>query len=49
MMASGGANSADTSQASRSVIRRNRPGSKAADLWNWGVEDIAKMKGPFAV
>ena len=31
------------------VVRRNRPGTKAADLWNWGIEDISKMKGPFAV
>ena len=42
-------------------LRRNRPGTKAADLWNWYIlnasqtlicreqEDIANMNGPFAV
>ncbi len=29
--------------------RRNRIGTKAADLWNWEVEDIRKMTGPLAV
>jgi len=29
-------------------LRRNRPGTKAADLWNWEQEDIANMTGPFA-
>ena len=30
-------------------LRRNRIGTKAADLWNWEVEDIRKMTGPLAV
>ena len=29
--------------------RRNRPGTKASDLWSWGMEDISRMNGPFAV
>ena len=39
----------DQAQPQKSIIRRNKPGSKGVDLWNWGVEDISKMKGPFAV
>ena len=31
------------------VVRRNRPGTKAADMWNWGLEDINKMSGAFVV
>ncbi len=31
------------------VRRRNRPGTKASDLWGWGMEDISRMNGPFAV
>ena len=31
------------------VLRRNRPGTKASDMWGWGQEDISKMTGPFAV
>ena len=34
---------------SSSVVRRNRPGTKASELWAWGQEDISKMNGPFAV
>ena len=30
-------------------LRRNRPGSKRSDLWNWPVEDYSNMTGPFAV
>ena len=30
-------------------LRRNRPGTKAADLWGWREENISTMKGPFAV
>ena len=30
-------------------MRRNRIGTKAADLWGWEVEDIKKMTGPLAV
>lgn len=29
--------------------RRNRPGTKAEDLWRWSLEDFSKMQGPFAV
>lgn len=31
------------------TLRRNRIGTKAANLWNWEVEDIKKMTGPLAV
>jgi hypothetical protein len=31
------------------VVRRNRPGTKACDMWSWGQEDISKMSGYFAV
>ena len=31
------------------IIRRNRPGTKAADLYSWAPEDFTKMKGLFAV
>jgi len=31
------------------IVRRNRPGTKAADMWNWGLEDIHKMSGAFVV
>ena len=31
------------------LIRRNRPGTKAADLYNWAPEDFNKMKGLFSV
>ena len=30
-------------------MRRNRIGTKTADLWGWEVEDIKKMTGPLAV
>jgi len=30
-------------------LRRNRPGTKADDLWSWQQEDFSKMQGPFAV
>lgn len=29
--------------------RRNRPGTRLADLWTWGPEDYANLTGPFAV
>lgn len=31
------------------MLRRNRIGTKSADLWAWDVEDISKLQGPFAV
>ena len=31
------------------IVRRNRPGTKAADMWNWELEDIHKMTGAFVV
>ena len=37
------------STTSALIRRRNRPGTKASDLWGWGMEDISKMNGPFAV
>jgi hypothetical protein len=30
-------------------MRRNRIGTKSADLWAWGLEDISNMQGPLAV
>lgn len=30
-------------------LRRNRPGTKRADLWNWPLEDISTLNGPFSV
>lgn len=32
-----------------STIRRNRPGTRASDLYNWAPEDFSKMKGLFSV
>ncbi|MCQ2818762.1 MAG: Mob1/phocein family protein [archaeon] len=32
-----------------SLIRRNRPGTRASDLYNWAPEDYSKKKGLFAV
>ena len=32
-----------------SLIRRNRPGTKSADLYNWAREEFSKKKGLFAV
>ena len=29
------------------IMRRNRPGTKAADLWAWPKQEISEMKGPF--
>ena len=29
--------------------RRNRIGTKSADLWAWGIEEISNMQGPLAV
>lgn len=31
------------------MLRRNRIGTKATDLWSWDVEDISQMQGPLAV
>jgi hypothetical protein len=31
------------------IIRRNRPGTRASDLYNWAPEDYSKMKGLFSV
>lgn len=30
-------------------MRRNRIGTRSADLWSWDIEDISKMQGPLAV
>ena len=30
-------------------IRRNRPGTRGSDLYNWAPEDFSKMKGLFSV
>ncbi|KAM3142104.1 hypothetical protein pb186bvf_005758 [Paramecium bursaria] len=30
-------------------MRRNKIGSKSADLWAWDVEDISQMHGPLAI
>ena len=32
-----------------SLIRRNRPGTRSGDLYNWAPEDFPKKKGLFAV
>lgn len=32
-----------------SLIRRNRPGTRSADLYNWAPEDFSKKKGLFSV
>ena len=34
---------------SSTTIRRNRPGTRAADLYNWAPEEFNKMKGLFSV
>jgi hypothetical protein len=31
------------------TIRRNRPGTRGSDLYNWAPEDFGKMKGLFSV
>jgi hypothetical protein len=31
------------------TIRRNRPGTRASDLYNWAPEEYSKMKGLFSV
>nr|AIA82462.1 phocein [Stentor coeruleus] len=30
-------------------LRRNRPGTKRSELWNWPLEEYSNMSGPFAV
>ena len=32
-----------------SLIRRNRPGTRSGDLYNWAPEEFSKKKGLFAV
>lgn len=30
-------------------VRRNRPGTRASELWNWKLEDLSNRNEPFAV
>ncbi|KAL4453027.1 hypothetical protein ABPG73_015864 [Tetrahymena malaccensis] len=30
-------------------MRRNKPGTRQADLWAWDIEDVSNMQGPLAV
>jgi disulfide oxidoreductase YuzD len=30
-------------------LRRNRPGTKKSELWNWPQEEYSSMSGPFAI
>lgn len=34
---------------SSNIIRRNRPGTRSSDLYNWAPEEFNKMKGLFSV
>ncbi|EGR32025.1 mps one binder kinase activator-like 3, putative [Ichthyophthirius multifiliis] len=30
-------------------MRRNKPGTRQADLWSWDIENVSEMNGPLAV
>ena len=34
---------ADNNNSEEAVVRRNRPGTKAADLYNWPDQDYTEM------
>jgi len=34
---------------SSNLIRRNKPGTRSCDLYNWAPEEFSKMKGLFSV